>query len=167
MKQSKRIISLATSILMVVMCFCETAMASESQLPIDNAGIKSPLAYVTERTSTTYTEILPAWTGNYGSYDSFPIQVTVTSNITYNFNTGMISSYSTPSISMSCSTEGRLVSTIAGTPSCSISSDGYNLLVTHQSYAYTGYLWYAVAGVYSYEYTYHSLPTRTVTLSPQ
>lgn len=42
-----------------------------------------------------------------------------------------------------------------------ISDEFYN------SYAYTGYLWYAVAGVYSYEYTYHSLPTRTVTLSPQ
>lgn len=139
-------------------CFCLTAFASD---------ILPDRAYVTERTSKTYTEVIPAWTGKWDSYSSFPIQVTVTSNITYNYATGKISSYSTPSISMSCSTPERLVNTIAGAPSCSISADGYNLLVTHQSMAHTGYLWYNVAGVSAYEYTYHSLPTRTVTLSPQ
>ena len=166
MKQYKRIISLTMSILMITLCFCETAMASEAKLPTDS-GIISPLSYITEQTSTTYTEIIPAWNGEYGSYNSLSIQVTVTSNITFSYATGRITGFSTPSISMTCYTDGRLVSTIAGAPSCSISSNGYNLLVTHQSAAYIGYLYYSVGDVNAYEYTYHLLPSRTVTLSPQ
>ncbi|MEG1492117.1 MAG: hypothetical protein RR394_07675 [Oscillospiraceae bacterium] len=158
MKQPKRIISLVISMLMITVFFCGIAEASEAI---------STRAYVTKRISKTYTEVLPAWNGSHGNYLSFPIEVTVTSNINFNFATGKIAGYSTPSISMQCARDDRLVSTIAGAPTCSISSDGYNLLVTHASTAYTGYLWFSVIGVGSHEYTYHALPTRTVTLSPQ
>lgn len=158
MKKSKKIALRTAIIVALFVLFCGNAFASE---------VAEPKAFVTKRTSYTYAETVPAWAGSHGNYGSFTINVTVTCDITFNYSTGKITGYSTPMISMSCNKTDRIVSTVAMPSTCSISPNGFVLMVSHLSGANVGYLYYNVAGVSEYEYQVHWFPERTVALTPQ
>jgi len=124
-------------------------------------------ANVTEKTSVTYQENVSAWTGEHGTYASFPVSITITSNITFNYATGEIKSYSTPMITMTCNEPGRSVSVIASTPICRISNDKYSLEVTVTPSADIKYLWGSLEMVHLYDQRDYTFSTCTKQLKPQ
>ena len=118
------------ALLFVISCFMNYASAAENP---------QPRASYTRRASEVVDIVVPEYEGTYNTYDEYTVSLEISSNITYNYNTGEIYSYSTPSCTVLSHFDDKTITASLGAMDCSISSDGYYLVIETYAVIHTVY----------------------------